>query len=104
VGAGESGVRATAVTYRIRLEPAARKGLLRLEKPVRQRIGSHIDALATNPRPVDSEQLTGALRPFRRVRIGDYRVCYHIDDDARIVTVVEIAHRSKAYKTLNRRN
>jgi len=92
------------VTYRIRLDPAARKGLLRLPKPMRQRIGSHIDALATNPRPIDSEQLAGALRPFRKVRIGDYRVCYHVDDDAHIVTVVEVAHRSKVYKTLDRRN
>ena len=63
----------------------------------RRRIADCIRALAEDPRPVGSEKLAGR-RDRLRIRQGDYRVIYSVDDSERAVTVVRIAHRREAYR------
>ena len=60
------------------------------------RILNRIEGLADNPRPEGCEKLTDRER--YRIRQGDYRIVYEVQDDARIVTVVKIAHRREAYR------
>lgn len=60
------------------------------------RIVPRLEQLATEPRPPGCKKLRGGDKEWR-VRIGDYRVVYEIDDDARAVDVTRIAHRSEVY-------
>ena len=62
-----------------------------------ERVRTKIQALATGPRPHGSKKLRGA-RDSWRIRIGDRRVLYEIDDAKRIVDISAIRHRSDAYE------
>lgn len=63
----------------------------------RHRIADRIRALAEDPRPVGSEKLAGRQDRLR-IRQGDYRIIYSVDDARRAVTVVRIAHRRHVYR------
>jgi mRNA interferase RelE/StbE len=56
-----------------------------------------IERLATNPRPKGCRKLEGADNLWR-IRVGDYRVIYSVDDARRIVDIIAIRHRSEAYR------
>ena len=58
-----------------------------------------IDGLAADPRPPGFQPLTGH-RPYLRVRSGDYRVIYTVDDSARVVTIAAVGHRREIYRRL----
>ena len=64
----------------------------------RRRIAARIRALAEDPRPIRSEKLAGR-RDRLRIRQGDCRVIYSVDDSERAVTVVRIVHRRDAYRS-----
>jgi mRNA interferase RelE/StbE len=55
-----------------------------------------IDSLAENPRPTGCRRLRG--RKDWRVRVGDYRIIYGIDDDRRIVEILSAAHRREIHR------
>lgn len=57
---------------------------------------SHIEPLAAVPRPVGCKKLKGGDKEWR-IRIGDYRIVYEIDDHARTVDITRIAHRREVY-------
>ena len=59
-----------------------------------------MDGLATDPRPPGYRSLTGR-RPYLRVRSGDYRVIYTVDDRPRIVTVAAVGHRREIYRSFD---
>lgn len=61
------------------------------------RVFPRIEALATEPRPVGCKKLHGAV-DFWRLRVGDYRVVYCIDDNAGVVEIRAVRHRSAAYE------
>jgi mRNA interferase RelE/StbE len=63
---------------------------------VRDRIHAVIDGLATEPRPVGVVKLAG--RADYRVRVGEYRVVYAVDDAERLVIVARIGHRREVYR------
>jgi mRNA interferase RelE/StbE len=84
------------VTYRIGWRPRARKAFLALDKPVRRRIGEAVEALAADPRPAAAKMITGA-HGVLRIRVGDYRVLYTIDEGQLIVLVLDAGHRSEIY-------
>ncbi len=63
-------------------------------------VGATIDALATDQRPQGVRALRGH-RPYLRVRSGDYRVIYLVDDAARTVRVGAVGHRREVYRNLN---
>ena len=76
---------------------SARRELEGLEATVARRIISRVEALASEPRPHGCVKLQGAADLWR-IRIGDYRVVYAIDDDARVVDIRIVRHRSDAYR------
>jgi mRNA interferase RelE/StbE len=85
------------VTYRIEFRPAALKALHTLEKVDAQRIRGVVALLAADPRPPGARRLAG--RPAYRVRSGDYRIIYTIEDTALVVLVVALGHRKDVYRT-----
>jgi mRNA interferase RelE/StbE len=86
-----------APRYRIEFTRPAMKELADLPRKVRERIAPRIDALTVNPRPRGVEKLKGEDDLYR-IRVGDYRVIYSIQDDRLIVTVVRVADRRDAYR------
>jgi mRNA interferase RelE/StbE len=85
--------------YTLLTLPAARRQLRQLQKsysPEAKNIVLGIMSLAENPRPLGSRKL--ANRSVMRLRIGDYRVLYLIDDVRRTVTISVIAHRREVYR------
>jgi mRNA interferase RelE/StbE len=64
---------------------------------VAQRIISRIEALASSPRPPGCVKLRGADNLWR-IRVGDYREIYSIDEGAHIVDISTVRHRSDAYR------
>jgi mRNA interferase RelE/StbE len=83
------------VTYRIELRPAAVRALKQLDPPVARRIQGAIALLAEDPRPPAARSLRG--RPGLRVRVGDYRIIYTVEDDVLLVVVVTVGHRRDVY-------
>ena len=86
------------MAYAIEITSTARRQLRKLDQEARRRVGRRIDALGENPRPDGVVKLTGVSPPLYRVREGDYRIIYAIDDDNLIVLVVRVAHRGDAYR------
>jgi mRNA interferase RelE/StbE len=82
--------------YSLEIKESAEKELDALDSPQFNRIDARILALATNPRPAGCKKLRGYKDQWR-IRVGDYRVVYVIDDDSKTVTVTRIAHRREAY-------
>ena len=91
------------MSYRIIIGRTAQRQLARLPQPIRGLAERHIDGLADDPRPPDSRSLKGTLRPFRKLRVGDHRVAYRVDDEAKTVHVVWAGHRSRIYEELGRK-
>lgn len=83
--------------YQVVFRDDARKAFERLDPAVRRQIGRVIDRLAENPRPGQATQLVGDPRTWR-VRPGDWRILYEIHDDRLIVLVLDVRHRSTAYR------
>lgn len=81
--------------YRIELRPAAVRALRKIDPQIRDRIHGAIALLASDPRPPASRQLKG--RPGHRVRVGDYRIIYTIQDDVLLIVVVTVGHRRDVY-------
>ena len=82
--------------YKIFIKSSAAKELKRLPKTDVQRITSKIQSLSKEPRPQGCEKLSAQER--YRIRQGNYRIIYSIEDDKLIVYVVKIAHRGSVYK------
>ena len=75
---------------------ALRKDLARLHRKDVQRIMATIGALADNPRPRGSQKLSG--REEYRIRQGDYRIVYTIQDQEKTVWIVKVGHRRDVYR------
>ena len=84
-------------SYAITFAKSARKELEKFPPQTVERIFSKIDALAANPRPAGCQKLKGN-NPLWRIRIGDYRVLYRIDDRAQVVDISAIGHRREIYR------
>ena len=81
--------------YRVEFRPAAARQLRKIEPQARDRLRGAIALLAEDPRPPASRQLRG--RPGWRVRVGDYRIIYTIEDGLLVVVVITIGHRREVY-------
>ena len=82
--------------YAVELKTSARKELERLPAKLVQRIFPRLEALAVEPRPAGCKKLKGGENEWR-IRVGDYRVVYAIDDAKLLVTVTRIRNRSDVY-------
>jgi mRNA interferase RelE/StbE len=83
--------------YSIVFARSARRELERLQDPLSSRVLKRIESLASNPRPSGCRKLEGA-EDLWRVRVGDHRVVYSVDDRTRIVDIITIRHRRDAYR------
>ena len=83
--------------YEVYVEKAAENDLNRLTTVTFHRIIPHIKALAENPRPSNSLKLTGSKNDWR-IRVGDYRVLYEIDEKAKAVKIMGVRHRREVYR------
>ena len=84
--------------YKIYFRKSAAKELRKLPNPTLKKVIKRVEALAIDPRPVGCEKLTG--QEFYRIRQGNYRIVYSIQDDELTVWVVKISHRKDIYKRL----
>jgi mRNA interferase RelE/StbE len=83
-------------SYELLIRRSAAKELEALPLKDRKRIAAKIQALSLNPRPQGVEKLSGEEK--YRLRQGDYRLLYEIDDPAGVVTLVRIGHRRDVYR------
>ncbi len=82
----------------VQLKPAAERDLKRIkDRAARARIVRAIDGLATDPRPASAKTLQGD-GSILRLRVGDYRILYTIEEAALLVLVIRIGHRREVYR------
>ena len=83
-------------SYSVFFNTSSKKELRQISKPYLQQILSKIAALSEEPRPLGTKLLKGDNR-YYRIRQGDYRIVYDVDDAVLTVTVVAIGHRREVY-------
>lgn len=83
--------------YSLEIKQSATRELDALEEAVFARIDLKIMALSDNPRPPGCKKLKG-YKDTWRIRIGDWRVVYIVDDAARLVSITRVAHRREVYE------
>ena len=88
-----------AVTFEVILTRQPQKILRKLPKDLLRRIDRALQNLAADPRPVGCKKLVGYDNLYR-IREGDWRISYAVEDDRLIVLVLEISPRSGAYRNL----
>jgi len=82
--------------YRITIKKSAAKELQDISRKNLRKIVQRIKSLAENPRPIGSQKLSA--REQYRIRQGDYRIVYSIDDKELLVDIVKIGHRREVYR------
>ncbi len=83
--------------YSLEIKQSAQKELDALDETIFTRIDRKILALADNPRPSGCKKLKGYKDQWR-IRSGDWRVLYIIDDAAKLVSITRVAHRREVYE------
>jgi mRNA interferase RelE/StbE len=83
--------------YSVIIEKPALKSLATIPDKNAKKITKAIDELAENPRPNGVKKLKGS-DDFYRIKVGNYRVIYEINDGELVIVVVEIGHRKEVYK------
>jgi mRNA interferase RelE/StbE len=81
--------------FRIEITNTAHHHLRNLSNSNRQRIHEAIEQMSDNPRPFGVKKLKGEV-DFYRIRVGDHRVLYQIDDNAKLVIITRIMSRENA--------
>ena len=85
--------------YTVEITSVARRQIRRLSRSVQDRIISRLYALADDPRPPGVIKMKGRRRSDEyRIRVGNYRVIYQINDDMLVVLIVRVANRREAYR------
>jgi mRNA interferase RelE/StbE len=84
------------MAYSVGVERRAQKQIARLSTEMQDRVGAALQTLTEEPRPPGCLRLTN--RGGWRIRVGDYRIVYEIDDDQREMTVLRVAHRRDVYR------
>lgn len=82
--------------YRVSILRRAQKELANLPSEAFERVRDTLRGLADDPRPLGCKKLQG--REGWRIRVGNYRVLYKIDDDQKTIEVVHIGHRRDVYR------
>ena len=83
--------------YAIDIKPSARRELENLSDILIARLLPKIEGLTANPRPSGCRKLRG-YKDLWRIRVGNYRVVYIIDDDRKTLSVTRVAHRRDVYE------
>lgn len=85
------------MTYQIEFVSSAAKEFRTLEPSIKRRVAATIDILSQNPRPVGVRKLRGHHNLYR-IRVGDYRIVYEIDDHIKVLWITRIRHRRDVYR------
>jgi mRNA interferase RelE/StbE len=85
------------MAYSIEFRPAALRDLRAIPKEMLLRVSRKVDSLSDNPRPSGVEKLSGSENSYR-VRVGDYRILYQIEDEVLRVLVARVGHRREIYR------
>ncbi len=86
------------MAYRLEVKRSAVKSLRRVPKDVQKRSIDAIDGLADDPYPAGSVKMVG-YETLYRIRIGDWRIVYEVNEEQGLVTILAVAHRRDVYKT-----
>jgi len=86
-------------SYSINFKPSVEKDLRPLSKTLVSRVMKRIERLRTEPFPRQAIKLSGTERLYR-IRVGDYRIVYEVDTQAREVTIHYVRHRREVYRAL----
>ncbi len=81
------------------VEDGAARAIRKLGRDAQRQVVTKLERLADNPRPAGSKKLEGT-EDLHRVRVGDCRIVYRIEDQVLLVLVVRVAHRSDVYRRL----
>jgi mRNA interferase RelE/StbE len=81
--------------YQVIITPSAKRQLEKLDRTIRTRLIAHIEALAEQPRPPGVKKLTD--QDGYRIRVGEYRIIYTIEDNIRKVWIIRTGHRREIY-------
>lgn len=85
--------------YLLEIKPSALKAIDKLPLPIKAQVKGATESLKNNPRPAGHRKLSGGSGLYR-IRSGDYRIIYAIEDQIITVTVVKVAHRKEVYRNL----
>jgi mRNA interferase RelE/StbE len=86
------------VAYKVVLKPSAAKDIEQIDRRAdRERIARRIQALTENPRPFGSEKLEGFDYTYR-IRQGDFRIVYDVNDGSATVFILKVRHRKDVYR------
>jgi mRNA interferase RelE/StbE len=83
--------------YTIQIDKDAEKTLRRQARTTRERLVKAILVLADNPHPANSRKLEG-YHDLYRLRVGDWRIIYQVDDDQLLILVLEVGSRGEIYR------
>jgi mRNA interferase RelE/StbE len=82
--------------YRLEISHIAHKQIVSLPPRFAQRVNEAISKLASEPRPVGAKKLVG-IEGYR-IRLGDYRILYRVNDESRLIVVYRVKHRREVYR------
>lgn len=82
--------------FQIEYTKGARKDLKKLDQATKERIGAAIDALSLEPHPIGSIKMVGSEALYR-IRIGNYRVIYEVQNKILTVFIIKVGHRKDIY-------
>ena len=85
--------------YHIEVSPAAARQLKKIDGRVLSQIAAKIDSLALEPRPHGCEKLSG-YDDLYRVRVGDYRIVYGVEDRLVLIVVLKVGNRAEVYQRI----
>ena len=88
------------MTFRIELTKSAAKALKSIPKKDQKRIAKKMEDLADKPPGPAKTKMKGD-NPFHRVRVGDYRVIYEIQNEILLILILKIGHRKEVYRRLS---
>ena len=86
--------------YRIEVKRSAAKALKKIPKPDRKRIGEKIDSLADDLPSPEITKMKGD-NPFHKIRVGDYRIIYEVQNEVLVILIVKVGHRKDIYRNLS---
>ena len=88
------------MTFRVEFTKSAAKALRAIPKTAQKRIAKKIESLVESPPDPAKTKMKGD-NPFHRVRVGDYRIIYEIQNEILLILILKIGHRKKVYRGLS---
>ena len=86
--------------YKIKVQLSAEKALKKIPKADRKRIIQRIDSMAEQLPNPETTKMKGN-NPFHKIRVGDYRIVYEIQDEVLAILVVKVGHRKDIYRNIS---